>query len=118
MLSYRIVGRHLRDARERLELSQQEVANRADISVAYYGKIERGDIRPNLDRLAKVCDVLGLPISDAFKGARIETEALTNSEPDDDAFIEFCRTVAARTSASKRQLIMQISQVIGDYKIN
>lgn len=117
MLSYRIIGRHLRDARERLELSQQEVANRAQMSVAYYGKIERGDIRPNLDRLSRVCDVLGLPISDVFKGARIETAELTNGEPEDDEFIEFYREIAGRTSKNKRQLMMQVSKDIADYNI-
>lgn len=118
MLSYKIVGRHLRDARERLELSQQEVANMADMSIAYYGKIERGDIRPNLDRLAEVCDVLQVPISDVFKGARIEKTPLTNNEPEDEEFLEYCRAIAARTSAKKRGLIIKVATDIADYKID
>lgn len=116
MLSYKIVGGHLRNARERLALSQQEVATKADISIAYYGKIERGDIRPNLDRLSSVCDVLELPISDVFKGARIDDGELTNREPDATEFIDFFREIAARTSLERRRLIMQVSKNIADFK--
>jgi DNA-binding XRE family transcriptional regulator len=40
--SQQYLGRRLKDARERRNLSQQEVANTVGISVTYYAGIERG----------------------------------------------------------------------------
>ena len=39
----------LRELRQRLGMSQQEVAAQSGISAAYYGALERGDKRINAD---------------------------------------------------------------------
>ena len=115
MLSYKVIGRHLRDARIRMKLSQQNVAEAADISVAYYGKIERGDIRPNLDRLEQVCNVLHISIQDVFRGAS-NIDDISNAPPRENGFIEFFEEISMRTDKNRRELIMQVSKDIADYK--
>ena len=115
MLSYKVIGRHLKDARERLGKSQQDIADAAGISVAYYGKIERGDIRPNLDRLAQACEVLEIPILEVFHGAQAEANKLTNTTPTETAFLRFFEDIAARTDKDRRELIMQVSKDIADH---
>jgi transcriptional regulator with XRE-family HTH domain len=37
-------GKKFQEARERLHLTQQEVADKVDLNVSHYAKIERGEI--------------------------------------------------------------------------
>ena len=43
------IGRKLRKARKELELTQAEVADKADIHPNYYSRIERDEVNPSLD---------------------------------------------------------------------
>jgi transcriptional regulator with XRE-family HTH domain len=62
------LGRRLRKARLRLQLSQEEVAARAGLGVQAYGSLERGwtpngkPANPTLDTLIRVHTVLGLSL--------------------------------------------------------
>ena len=60
----------LRELRQRLGLSQQEVAAQAGISGAYYGALERGDKRINADTAQRLHAPLGCAVSDLLAGTR------------------------------------------------
>ena len=60
----------LRELRQRLGLSQQEVAVQAGISAAYYGALERGDKRINADTAQRLHAPLRCGISDLLAGTR------------------------------------------------
>lgn len=54
------LGRAIRDFRARLQISQEELANRAGLDRTYVGGIERGERNPafaNIGRLAAALDV-------------------------------------------------------------
>ena len=46
-----IIGNHVRSARKAKKLSQSACAALMNISVSYFGRIERGVVRLNLERL-------------------------------------------------------------------
>lgn len=46
--------------------SQEEIANKLNISVNAYGSIERGETDVNLSRLEAVSEVLGIDMADLF----------------------------------------------------
>lgn len=60
----------LRELRQRLGMSQQEVANAARISSAYYGALERGDKRINADTAQRLQIPLRCSVSDLLAGGR------------------------------------------------
>src|SRR6059058_1400674 len=60
----------LRELRQRLGLSQQEVASTAGISSAYYGALERGDKRINADTAQRLHAPLRCGVSDLLAGTR------------------------------------------------
>jgi len=60
----------LRQLRQRLGLSQQEVATQAGISGAYYGALERGDKRINADTAQRLHGPLRCAVSDLLTGTR------------------------------------------------
>jgi transcriptional regulator with XRE-family HTH domain len=60
----------LRELRQRLGLSQQEVATAAGISSAYYGALERGDKRINADTAQRLHAPLRCSVSDLLSGTR------------------------------------------------
>lgn len=55
------VGRKIRFYREKLRLTQEELAFKADIHRAYIGQIERGEKNLGLINLEKISHALNLP---------------------------------------------------------
>lgn len=54
------IGKKIKEIRQRSEMTQLEVAEKAGIHVNYYARIERGEIVPSwkiLDKLAKIFKV-------------------------------------------------------------
>lgn len=61
------VGEVARDARQRVGLTQADVAERVGLATEVYGRLERGRMLPSVPSLRKLCIVLRTP-SDAFLG--------------------------------------------------
>jgi len=62
-------GRVVRRRREILGLSQEALAERADIHRTYISSIERGKVRLGLDVAKKVADALGRSLADLIAEA-------------------------------------------------
>ncbi len=56
------LSRKLTEAREKLGLTQAQVAEKADMDVTYYARIERGEINTKGDKLLKLSEVLKVKI--------------------------------------------------------
>jgi len=56
----RIIGANARAARLRLELTQEDVAERIELSTEVYGRLERGGMAPSVYTLRKLCLALNL----------------------------------------------------------
>lgn len=109
MVSYEVIGKHIHDARMRLELTQAEAAYRAGMGTAYFGKIERGEIRPNIDRLADISQALRIPFESLFQGAFIPEGVLLDNTPlsaeECEVFLsQICKKADHRT----RQIMMRV----------
>ena len=83
MLSYETIGKNIKAARERRKLTQEILAEKIGITVRYYGKIERGEEKPPLERLAQISEELSVPIEALFAGA-LPYMDYTNRPPTDD----------------------------------
>ena len=54
------IGEKIRNAREDLELSQNDMARLIPMNQSNYSKIERGIQEPSIDQLRKICQILKL----------------------------------------------------------
>ncbi len=52
------LGEKLRKVREELDLTQAEVAEKADLHVNYYARIERGEENPSFEKLQGIMKAL------------------------------------------------------------
>lgn len=61
------LARRLRTLRERRGLTQEELAQRAALSVSFLSLLERGERSPSYDTLVHVARALGLPLSELVR---------------------------------------------------
>lgn len=59
MVDYESMGKRIRYKRRIRNLSQEEVARAINISVSFYGNIERGIRIPSIDTLVDIANFLG-----------------------------------------------------------
>lgn len=64
---YRQIGERIRSLRKLARFTQEELAERADLSVQFVGFIERGQAKPTLDSLEKLAKALRVRIEDLFR---------------------------------------------------
>ena len=98
------LGEVAREARERLGLTQTQVANKVVLVSGVYGRIERGDMMPSVPSLYRICLVLGIS-SDALLGlnpAQVITR-VDEAPPEEKLSPELRRVLhQLRTWSSKR----------------
>ena len=57
-LDYTIIGQRLKIARKSKKMTQEELAEKLDVSIAFLSRIERGNSQVNLKRLVQICEIL------------------------------------------------------------
>ena len=62
------LGRRIRNLRQRAALSQEQLAERADLDRTYISGIERGKRNVALLNLAAISKALGVTVSELLKG--------------------------------------------------
>jgi transcriptional regulator with XRE-family HTH domain len=64
-----IMARNLRRARHDKNLTQEELADRAGLSMRYVGAIERGDVSASVTVLGQIADALEIEPGELLKKA-------------------------------------------------
>jgi transcriptional regulator with XRE-family HTH domain len=76
-----IIGASVRAARQRLDLTQADVAERVGIATEVYGRLERGHMLPSVKTLRRLCLVLNCS-SDVLLGvASVEKPVAVAEDP-------------------------------------
>lgn len=60
------IGKRLKAYREYHQLTQEDLATKAGVNEKYYGRIERNESCPTVDKLEKICTALGIELSELF----------------------------------------------------
>jgi transcriptional regulator with XRE-family HTH domain len=79
-----LLGKAVREARKALGLTQATMAERLDVSVEFYGRLERGAARPSIELFAHMVAILGVS-ADTLLGldAARAVEPARLTRPDD-----------------------------------
>lgn len=59
-INYKEIGKRISKRRDVLDITQEQLAERADISVAYCGNIERATSKCSIETLMKLCNALNV----------------------------------------------------------
>ena len=104
-IDYSIIGQRLKKARKEKELTQEQLAEKIDVSIAFLSRIERGSSQINLKRLSQICEILGITEGEILNGvSNNSTKYLDN---------EFA-SLLKHCSADKQKLIYDIAKVIAN----
>lgn len=59
-INYNLIGANIKEARIRRKMTQEELAEIMEVSVAFLARIERGASQINLKRLIQICQILNI----------------------------------------------------------
>jgi transcriptional regulator with XRE-family HTH domain len=62
----KLIGARMRELRKDQDLTQEDIAEKADLNPNYYGRIERGEINVTIETLSKIAQALKVQISTFF----------------------------------------------------
>ena len=102
-LDYSVIGERLKRARIAKGYTQEQLAEKIDVSVAFLSRVERGNAKVNLNRLNQLCDLLDISEGDILTGVGDTSKNYLNSEF--SSLLENC-------PPDKLKLIYDIAKVI------
>lgn len=102
-LDYKIIGERLKKARKNKHMTQEELSEKLDMSVAFLSRIECGSSFISLKRLDQICEILGITKGSILDGASVNSKDYLNKD-----FSE----LLSNCSQDKYKLIYNIAKVI------
>lgn len=116
-IEYKVIGRHIRAARKRMHMTQEDVAAAIEMSPAHFGKVERGERPVNLQRLSQLSQILNIPLEKLVEGAAIADDgsvASQNGFSEDTDFLESIESLAKGCSDDARRLMLRLCATVAD----
>ncbi len=68
VIDYKIIGERIKKARKENRMTQEVLAEKADVTVGYISQIERGICKVNLDTLAVIASILDCEVNTLIDG--------------------------------------------------
>ena len=90
MVDYTAMGRRMKARRRAKKLSQEEMAHAVQISISFYGNIERGTRIPSVDTLVSIANVLVVG-TDYLLADSIKAASNRHSKEDTRVLCQFLR---------------------------
>lgn len=73
MIDYRLIGKRLKEAREKENFTQEYVAEQVGISSVYLSKIENGRVHPTIELLNQLCIATKTELGNLFANSSSES---------------------------------------------
>lgn len=104
-VDYGVIGERLKKARKKKNLTQEQLAEKIEVSIAFLSRIERGSSQINLKRLSQICSLLDVTEGEILNGVSNSSSKYLNSE-----FTE----LLDNCSPEKQKLIYDIAKVVAN----
>ncbi len=105
-MDYKRLGKRIREERQRLNLTQAQLAEDIDISDTYMGAIERGERSLTLDTLVRLVNRLGVTVDYML------SDSVTNN---DTNIIEQFLQIIDRQPLDRKQMAINVLRTIFSY---
>lgn len=102
-LDFAVIGNRLKKTRIEKNLTQEKLAEKLDVSVAFLSRIERGLSHINLKRLSQICSILDVSEGYILNGTSSNSEQYLISEFND---------IFSKCSPEQQKLIYKIAKTI------
>ncbi len=102
-LDYTIIGQRLKIARKSKKMTQEELAEKLDVSIAFLSRIERGNSQVNLKRLVQICEILEVSPGEILNGVSSKSSHYLDNEF--SSLLKDC-------SSEQQKLIYDIAKVV------
>lgn len=109
-VDYLLLGKHIKEVRERSQITQQELADRTELSIQFISKIETARKGASLDSLIRIADALGVTLDELLSGNQLNNP--TDYQTDIDEIMASCN------STEKRYIYLVIDSLVNILKEN
>ena len=106
-IDYSVIGSRIKQARLAKNMTQEDLADKIDISVAFLSRVERGNSHINLKRLNQICEILGVTEGEILNGVSNNSSKYLNNE---------FSSLLKNCSSDKQKLIYDLAKVIAEQK--
>jgi len=103
---YKLIGESIKHRRKEKGMTQQELAEKVELSTNYVGLIERGDRHAGLDILQKIADVFGIGLKGLFEKTAVRPSGKSDYTFADKRILSLLRETSP---AEKKAFITLIS---------
>lgn len=79
-VDYITIGQRLKEARKSVSITQEQLAEKINVTVGYISQCERGISHMNLEKLSEVADVLKCDLSYFIAGTSVKSHNYLNDE--------------------------------------
>lgn len=106
-VDYRLIGKRIKKARKKANITQEKLAELMDVSVGYISQIERGVTKPKLTTIDNICNFIGCDLVYLIAGISKDENEYKNN----DLYQEFLEL-----SDQNKNIAMQVIGIISKYK--
>lgn len=114
LVSYKTIGRNIRDARNKKRLTQEQIAEKLKISQLHFGRLERGERPVSLEMLAEIANALDVTITSLLSGCVNGEDFMPVPQDGARAVGESVTSLANGCSPRARQLMLSLCQVVAE----
>lgn len=79
-VDYNLIGTRIKSVRKAVGMTQENLAERLDVSIGYISQVERGITKISLDLLAEISDILNRDISFFVCGTNFSSDKYMEQE--------------------------------------
>ncbi len=99
MINYKLIGKRIKEVRLQQTMTQEKLAEQADVSVTYISNIECSVKKPSLEVLVNISNVLGVTVDELLAGNQLYNP--TDYQTDLDEIMALC-------SQNEKRLIFEL----------
>lgn len=104
---YSVIGKRIKEARNNQNLTQEELADELNISVAFLSRVETGKSHINLKRLTQIAEFLKVSPGYLLTGSNTTSK---------DYLKEDFKNILDKCSPEQQKLIYEISELVSKNK--
>jgi transcriptional regulator with XRE-family HTH domain len=103
---FKYLGQRIREERTKLRLTQEQLAEAAEVNESYIGQVERGEKNPSLETVVSIANSLGVTVDYLLQE---EVKVRPNG------LLDELMAVARDRGPDELRLILNICKMIGEH---